>query len=501
LSQNNRALIFVIFGATGDLAHRKLLPALYALQAEGHLPGGLKVFAVGRRSLGDAAYRDTARNSLLSFTVAGSEPDRLERFLTHITYHQLNFQEDAGAYADLCAQVQAAEHAFTMPAVRLYFLATAPAFFSIIADRLAAAGMVEKGDPNVRVLIEKPFGSSLASAAALNDALMAQLDERQVCRIDHYLGKEMIRNILALRFGNGFFEPLWHARHIDNIQITLDETVGVGTRGGYYEHAGVMKDMLQNHVLQLLALVMMDAPKSLSAEDIRREKVKTLRALRRYTPDSAASSIVLGQYGPGKSGDSMLKGYREEEQIAPNSATPTFAALKTHVDNDRWRGMPVYLRTGKRLGQGSARVAIEFKRAAGVPVYPVFEGLGPSLLIIEVQPDEGLRLQFNAKQPGSGFAMRRAELSYCHTCHYSGNSPEAYETLILDALQGNGALFVGWEELEAAWAFVENISDTLPVSGSGFPNYAAGSAGPLAADALLLRDHRAWHCVLPQPDV
>ena len=315
------------------------------------------------------------------------------------------------------------------------------------------------------------------------------LSDEQIYRIDHYLGKEMIRNILAVRFANGVFESLWDREHIDNIQITLDEQIGVA-RGGYYEQSGVLRDMLQNHLLQMLSLVMMEPPATLGAQDVRQAKKDVVKALRLYTQESARSDVVLGQYGPGNG----MKGYREEDRVQEDSQTPTYVALRAQVDTPRWQGMPVYLRTGKRMPRSRAQVVVEFARPKDVPQYPEFADVPPSLLVIEVQPADGLRVAFNAKKPGSALATQRAQLDYCHSCQYGGNVPEAYETLLLDAYLGNGTLFADWEEIEASWALwkVSSLSRLCAVPTTPL------AAGPGSCNAAVSARWRRWHHVEPQ---
>ncbi len=489
MAERTKPLILTIFGATGDLTHRKLLPALYALFSSNLIPQDARIYAIGRRDLTEQDYRGQALPALTSFVQGTHAQDKLSAFLEKVHYRKLPFHADDAAYAAFGAELDRDEQAFGEKAVRLFFLATAPEFFALLAQRLTEANIMKRGDHDGRIMIEKPFGESLDTARQLNAALTDILNEQQIFRIDHYLGKEMIRNILAVRFANGVFESLWDAEHIDNIQITLDEKLGVGTRGGYYEQSGVLRDMLQNHLMQMLSLVMMEPPKTLDAADVRQAKKEVVKALKLYTDASARTDVVLGQYGPGNG----MKGYLEEEKVDEDSFTPTFVALRAQVDTPRWKGMPVYLRSGKRLPRSRAQVVVEFARSRDVPVYPAFAQVPPSLLVIEVQPADGLRVAFNVKRPGSTLDTQRAQLDYCHSCQYGGNVPEAYETLLLDAYLGNAALFADWEEIEASWAFVESIE---PAQGeASFPNYAAGSEGPDAAQELLARDGRRWHNV------
>ena len=335
-------------------------------------------------------------------------------------------------------------------------------------------------------------GADLETARALNQTIANVLEERQVYRIDHYLGKEMIRNILAIRFANSLFEPLWNHHYIDNIQITSTETLGVQGRGAYYEQAGIMKDMLQNHLLQMLALITMEPPVDLQPESVRDEKVKALRSLRRFEDELSCGGIVMGQYGAGEDKGKAVPGYREEEAVDAQSRTPTYIALRAQVDNFRWGGVPIYIRAGKRLDRSRTQIVIEFKRLPGVNFYPDFEGQPPNLLVIEVQPAEGMYFQINLKRPGNDFVMERVELNYSQHSRFAGNVPEAYEQLLLEAWRGNASLFTSWDELEHSWRFVESIEHNCSGQQGHFPNYAAGSRGPEMADRMVALDGRRW---------
>ena len=488
----DRSLLFVIFGGTGDLTHRKLLPALYNLMTESRLSGDFQVLSIGRRDKDDAAYRAEARQSIERFSRSKPDADRLESFLSLVHYRRVEFESDHEGYERLGRELDDLEQAFDRQAMRLFFLAVAPEYFGLIIDRLHQYGMIRKSNPEHRVMIEKPFGSDLETARELNRSITEVLDEHQIYRIDHYLGKEMIQNILAIRFGNSLFESLWNHRSIDHIQITSTELLGVENRGGYYEQSGILKDMLQNHLLQMLALITMEPPVDLAPESIRDEKVKVLRSLRRFTPELANREIVRGQYSAGQINGKAVPGYREEERVAPASQTLTYIALKTHVDNFRWGSVPIYIRAGKRLDRRRTQIVVEFKRLPGVNFYPEFKMLHPNLLVIEVQPTEGMYFQINAKRPGNEFNMERVELNYCQNCRYQGNVPEAYERLILEAYRGNSSLFTRWDELEHSWSYIESIEASLRADPVDLPNYVAGSRGPQAADQLIEADGRRW---------
>lgn len=482
------ALTMLIFGGTGDLTHRKLLPALYHLMSEGRLPQDSRIVAIGRRPKGDAGYREEARASVHAHSRTKVEEADLGRFLDRLHYYQMEFIREPGSFQGLKDFLKRIEGEGAGSPLRLFFLAVAPEHFGPVVTRLHQHGLAEHGNLRHRVMIEKPFGSDLDSARALNHSISQALEERQVYRIDHYLGKEMIRNILAIRFGNSLFEPLWNHHYIDNIQITATETLGVEGRGSYYEQSGILRDMLQNHLMQMLALITMEPPVDLAPESVRDEKVKALRSLRLFNGESACRHIVLGQYGRGGG----MPGYRQEPEVAADSRTPTYIALEAHVDNFRWGGVPIYIRAGKRLDRRRTQIVVEFKRLPGVNSYEAFKDLPPNLLVIEVQPAEGMYFQINAKRPGNAFKMERVEMNYSQRNQYQGNVPEAYEQLILEAFHGNSSLFTRWDELEHSWRFTQSIEGTCPRQKDAFPNYLAGSRGPEAADKMIRRAGRQW---------
>ena len=486
------ALLMIIFGGTGDLTHRKLLPALYHLMSEKSLSQETSIICVGRRPMDDESYRADARTSIAKFSRTGVDEAHLSDFVAHLRYRQMAFIDDQSSYGDLRSWLEEEERLYRPGAVRLYFLAVAPEHFAPIVQRLHNNHLCDRGDPMHRVMIEKPFGSNLQTARSLNNTITEALEEKQVYRIDHYLGKEMIRNIMAIRFGNSLFEPLWNHNYIDNIQITSTETLGAENRGAYYEQSGILKDMLQNHLLQMLSLITMEPPVDLMPESVRDEKVKALRSLRLFPSEGECDGIVLGQYGQGEEGGKQLRAYREEEAVDPVSLTPTYIALRAHVDNFRWGGVPIYIRAGKRLDRSLTQIVVEFKRLPGINYYKEFEGLPANLLVIEVQPAEGLYFQINAKRPGNAFQMERVELNYSQSARYHGNVPEAYEQLILEAFLGNSSLFTRWDELEYSWRFEESIENTCPKQRQHFPNYAGGSRGPEAADRMIREDGRRW---------
>ncbi len=486
-----QSLLMMIFGGTGDLTHRKLLPALYHLLADGSLPRETSIICIGRKSIDNERYREQARSSIAAYSRTGVDEAHLANFLRHVHYRQMEFISQPESYRDLQKWL-AHNEALRAPSVRLFFLAVGPEHFGPIVGHLSAHRLVEKGNPAHRVMIEKPFGQDLSTARALNDTISQALEESQVYRIDHYLGKEMIRNILAIRFGNSLFEPLWNHHFIDNIQITSTETLGVEARGDYYERSGILRDMLQNHLLQMLALITMEPPVDLMPESVRDEKVKVLRSLRGFDKVSSCDRIVMGQYDRGIVRGVEVNAYREEDKVAPDSHVPTYIALRASVDNFRWGGVPIYIRSGKRLNRSCTQIVVEFKRLAGISAYPEFEGQPPNLLVIQVQPAEGMYFQINAKRPGNEFRMERVELNYSQSSRYQGNVPEAYEQLILEALRANSSLFTRWDELEHSWRFIESMEHNRDLCFSQFFGYPAGSRGPEAADRMLALDGRHW---------
>ncbi len=488
----SQSLLMIIFGGTGDLTQRKLLPALYHLLADGSLPRETSIICIGRKSIDDERYRDQARKSIGAYSRTGVDEEHLSKFLRHVHYRQMAFISQPDSFRALQDWLQHNESLYRAPAVRLFFLAVGPEHFAPIIGNLSAHKLVIKGNPSHRVMIEKPFGQDLSTARALNHTISQVLEESQVYRIDHYLGKEMIRNILAIRFGNSLFEPLWNHHFIDNIQITSTETLGVETRGDYYERSGILRDMLQNHLLQMLALITMEPPVDLMPESVRDEKVKVLRSLRGFDKVSSCDRIVMGQYDRGIVRGVEVNAYREEDKVAPDSRVPTYIALRASVDNFRWGGVPIYIRSGKRLDKSRTQIVIEFKRLAGISAYPEFEGQPPNLLVIQVQPAEGMYFQINAKRPGNEFRMERVELNYSQSSRYQGNVPEAYEQLILEALRANASLFTRWDELEHSWRFIESMEHNRDLCFRQFFSYPAGSRGPEAADRMLALEGRHW---------
>jgi glucose-6-phosphate 1-dehydrogenase len=480
------AATVVLFGASGDLTRRKLLPAISHLAESGLLPPKLAVVGVARRAKTDESFREEM--------MAGGAPIS-PSIAEALHYHELDF-DDAAAYPALGKRLDGIERELGLPGNRLFYLATAPAYFATIAKRLAGAGLAKPPEGSgrwVRAVVEKPFGKDLASARRLNADLLSVLDEEQIYRIDHYLGKETVQNLLAFRFSNEIFEPLWNQKYVSHVQITVAETVGVEGRGGYYDKAGVVRDMVQNHMLQVLSLVAMEPPAAVDADAIRNEKVKVLQSIRKLDAERAATHAVHGQYAAGTVLGKAVPGYLEEEGVPGDSRTPTYVALRLEIDNWRWAGVPFLLRSGKRLPRRATEIAIEFRR----PPLQLFGGpsecrVSPNALIVNVQPDEGISLRFGAKLPGPDIQIQQVKMDFRYGSSFGVPSPEAYERLILDALAGDSTLFTRRDEVEAAWALIDPLIARWE-SGSDRPHaYPAGSWGPEEAERLFDGTGGSW---------
>ena len=482
----------VIFGATGDLTHRKLIPALYNLAADGDLPPAVTIVGFARREKSDDQFRNELENASRKFSRQTVRDDIWKTFAESIVYHRSEF-EDEGGYKTLAKRLDKIDKESGTRGNRLFYLAAAPDQFESILKHLKAAGLNEtcKGSW-ARVIVEKPFGTDLPSARELNRIVRNSFTEEQTYRIDHFLGKETAQNILVLRFANAIFAPLWNTHYVDSVQITAAETLGVETRAGFYEHAGALRDMVQNHLLQLLCLVAMEPPTDLGADSIRDEKVKVIRSLRHLSRNEVAANVVRGQYTEGAIHGDPVVGYRQEQNVKPDSHTETFVALRLFIDNWRWADVPIYMRVGKRLPKSATEISVHFKKAP--PVLFNKELCDQNVLVIRIQPDEGISLRIHAKVPGASFRIEPVKMDFHYGTSFGKASPEAYERLLLDAMSGDATLFARRDEVEEAWAFIDPIEEAWHAKkdAPGLFFYAAGSWGPEEADDLLARDGRAW---------
>jgi glucose-6-phosphate 1-dehydrogenase len=482
----------VIFGATGDLTRRKLIPALFHLAGEGLLPASLAIVGFARREGSDEQLRESFRRALGE----AAQGELWERFAQSIFYYRGEYGDPA-AYVGLRELLARLDRERGTAGNRLFYLSTPPDVAAEVARCLGEAGLVpppRESGPWARLVVEKPFGHDLASAVELNRQLAAVFDESQIFRIDHYLGKETVQNLLVLRFANQLFEPLWNQKYVDHVQITVSESLGVEGRGGYFEGAGILRDMVQNHLLQLLCLVGMEPPAVLEANPVRDEKVQLLHSVRPIRPAEANEITVRGQYGPGWVNGEEVPGYRSEPDVDPASTVETYVALRLWIDNWRWAGVPFYLRAGKRLPKRVTEIAVEFKSVPRIlfnrdPDAP----LAPNVLAIRIQPDEGISLRFAAKVPGQAVRIEPVKMEFSYGAAFGTEPPEAYERLLLDALLGDSTLFTRRDEVEAAWAIVDPIlKGWREGEAHEFPNYRAGTWGPEAADAFIEADGRRW---------
>jgi glucose-6-phosphate 1-dehydrogenase len=487
----------VIFGATGDLTHRKLVPALFNLARNGLLSPQFSVVGYARSEETTESFREGLRTSLGdSLSLGSTENEVWESFARGISYQRGSY-DDPNDFRRLADDLDRIDEERGCCGNRVFYLATPPSSFEKIIENIGRVGLNQPSRLHpgwVRLIIEKPFGRDLASARALNRQLLSVFDEEQVYRIDHYLGKETVQNILVMRFANGIFEPIWNRQFVDHVQITVSEEIGVEGRGRYYEESGALRDMVQNHLLQLMTLVAMEPPNTFDATAVRNEKVKVLNAVGPIPPDDIGLFTVRGQYGPGSVLGEPVPGYREEPGTDPDSPTETYVALKLDIDNWRWAGVPFYLRTGKRLPKRLSEVAIQFKR----PPHLLFsrstiDGLEPNTLVLNIQPDEGISLKIGSKVPGPTIDIRSVDMEFLYGTTFGVSSPDAYERLLLDCMLGDSTLFTRRDEVEAAWTIVTSILDGWKVEPlPQMPNYAAGTWGPADANTMLARDGRRW---------
>ncbi|MDE3194837.1 MAG: glucose-6-phosphate dehydrogenase [Acidobacteriota bacterium] len=483
----------VIYGANGDLTKRKLLPALYRLAYEGRLAPGFAIVGVSRTALSHEAFREKMHDSVKQFLEDSPFDEELWKSFEKGLFYQAGDVADPASYQalnkcleDVCAQRKTEDNV-------LYYLSTQPSQYAEIAEGLAHAGM-NKGAGWRRIVIEKPFGHDLDSSHVLQGRLEKCFNESEIYRIDHYLGKETVQNIMAFRFGNGIFEPLWNRTYIDHVQITAAESIGVEGRGGYYEEAGALRDMIQNHLLQVMATVSMEPASSFTSDAVRDERAKLLRAIRIMRPEQVAANAVAGQYGPGRSGSQQVGGYRTEKGVAADSQQNTYAAVTFLVDNWRWAGVPFYIRTGKALPKRVSEIAIQFRTAPLAMFRKATAGAEaiPNALILRIQPEEGISLNFVSKRPGSGMQLRPVSMDFNYGSSFGERSPSAYETLLLDAINGDATLYTRQDMVEASWQAVQPILDYWSTQKFNFPNYAAGTWGPQASDDMLARWGHTW---------
>lgn len=476
--------VMVIFGGTGDLTHKKLMPALYHLAKDQLLPNSFHIVSVGRRNKTNTGYAKEVFQSIQE-SIGGKPDVKAWKLLQErIRYHRQSFDSRQGyqllkeLLKDMAGECSV-----------LYYLAVSPNYFETIIANIGDLGMAKRKEVWRRIVIEKPFGRDLTTAEYLNQKISKVFPEENIYRIDHYLGKAMLQNLIVIRFANAVFEPVWNRNYIDNIQISACETVGIGTRGGYYEKFGALRDMVQNHLLQLLMLTAMEPPKSFSETHIREAKLEVLQLLANVNTNT---ETVRGQYGEGIMRGERVFEYRQEDRVDDNSNTETFIAMKLDINNARWQGVPFYIRTGKRMPAKSAEVVIQFKKLPIMQQFQNSEEYEPNRLVIKIQPKEGVTFAFNAKTPGTVSNIVPVSMDFCQNCEIGINSPEAYERLLYDVIRDDATLFPNWQEIKYSWMFADRVTQCWHEESASFPNYEAGTWGPKAADDLLTKDGRKW---------
>jgi glucose-6-phosphate 1-dehydrogenase len=491
--------ILVIFGATGDLTARKLLPALYQLALEQLLPEKFACIGFARRTKSDDDFRKEMRDALEKYARTTPIDEALwSSFSQKLFYHCSPFDNDDG-YDSLQKRLQAMDEQLGTGGNRLFYLAIPPSYFPLIIEKLNVHKLVypyaEDEKKWSRVIVEKPFGHDLSSALQLQNEITKYLDEKQIYRIDHYLGKETVQNLLVFRFSNSLFEALWNNHYIENVQITVAEEQGIGTRGAFFEEAGILRDIVQNHMMQLLALIAMEPPNHFNAQEIRNEKVKVMDSIRPFPPENPSYYAVRGQYGKGIIEGQTVCGYREENNVAPESMVETFVAMELHIDNWRWAGVPFYLRAGKRLAKRTTEVAITFKPAP-TSLFPRLKPVKNNVLYIRIQPDEGISLRMNCKEPGINSVIQPVDMDFRYGSYFGKEPPEAYERLICDCIAGDATLFTSIDEVMASWKLLTPLLNYwLYHKTDVFPNYPSGSWGPISAHELLEKAGHAWHSI------
>lgn len=490
--------IMVIFGATGDLTGRKLIPALYNLANEGQLPGHFACVGFARRPKSNEEFREEMLEAVNKFSrTKPVDPELWKSFSEQLFYHQSEFHDDEG-YENLARYLNDLDNQFGTNGNRVFYLSTQPSFFPLIVEKLHQHRLIykpEEKDKWSRVIIEKPFGHDLESAIALHKEVSKYLDEKQIYRIDHYLGKETVQNLLVFRFTNPIFESLWNNRNIDNVQITVSEEIGIGTRAKFFEEAGLLRDIVQNHLMQLVSIVAMEPPINLDADSIRNEKVKVVEAIRPFPKEQLDQWVVRGQYGPGYIDGKEVKGYREEDNVPPDSSVETFVAAKLYIDNWRWSGVPFYLRGGKRLPKRATEIAITFKESPGF-LFTNGTAVQSNILVIRIQPNEGISLKMNCKVPGVSRSIQPVKMDFQYGSYFGTTPPEAYERLICDCMSGDSTLFARVDEVLASWRIFSPVLDDWKNNAAmDFPNYASGTWGPKSAENLLAQDGRVWRLI------
>lgn len=486
---NKPTALIILFGATGDLAKRKLFPSIYRLFQKENMEK-FAVVGVARRPLTNAQFQENVKDSVMTFA---DSHENVDEFASHFYYHSHDVSRSE-SYIELKEIADKLDEQYDLKGNRIFYLAMAPEFFGTIAEQVKGQGLTDTPGYK-RLVIEKPFGTSFESAQALNEQIRTAFSEDEIYRIDHYLGKEMVQNIEVIRFANAMFEPLWNNRYISNIQVTSSETLGVEERGRYYETSGALRDMVQNHLMQMVALLAMEPPIKLTDEEIRSEKARALRSLRPMKKEEVETFFVRGQYGEGAVLGSLLPGYRNESSVDSESNTETYVAGKLLIDNFRWAGVPFYIRTGKRMDVKSTKIVVQFK---DIPMNLYYskepeENVHPNLLVIHIQPEEGITLLLNAKKNGNQMKTKPVRLSFSNTSIDRMNTPEAYEKLLFDSMRGDATNFTHWDEVALSWKFVDIISEVWEnTKDETFPNYVAGSVGPKCADELLEKDGHFW---------
>jgi glucose-6-phosphate 1-dehydrogenase len=498
--RNVAPCIMVIFGATGDLTGRKLFPALYNLARDGQLPGHFVCVGFARREKTHDTFRQEMYEAINKYSRNRPVDKELwNTFSNQIFYHQSEFHDDEG-YEQLAKLLDNLDKKYNTKGNRVFYLSTQPSFFPLIVEKLNRHKLIYDADDVhdkwSRVIIEKPFGHDLSSALELQKDLTRHLKESQIYRIDHYLGKETVQNLLVFRFSNSIFESMWNNHHIDHIQITVSEEIGVGTRGRFWEEAGMLRDIVQNHMMQLLCLVAMEPPTSFKADAIRDEKIKVMESVRFLPIDHLDTVAIRGQYAPGYIEGKEVCGYRQENNVDPKSIVETFAALKLTIDNWRWAGVPFYLRAGKRLPKRATEISIIFKDAPGYLFNTHSQKNEPNVLVIRIQPDEGISLKMNCKIPGLSNIIQPVKMDFLYGSYFGATPPEAYERLICDCMAGDNTLFAGIDEVLASWRLLTPLIEHWANNSPGdFPNYPSGTWGPIAADAMLAEDGRKWRLI------